>query len=402
MSLKGPPAATLIAQSSSLDTPDIMVVDVDERGPKPSLMEIVMGEEGSARRFVSWWTTAMVVATTVRVACFEPAIFGNYLMKNLGPLERERVGWSFILAVRAYDLALGGWIWTNIDGLARRDGALFGALIAMVSRLSLYSFEHSYFLLSTPTIATLLLTDVVSLGSAFSLLPTLLPHPPTAHPSATGWRRISKDPVLLWNIALATGWATFVSSLASYVVERAGGMEWIKQRVFELTVPSYLSQETLTPLEMLANPTISIPIVRSFLTPLSMPTHLAASFLLTLLSIPLVTILPTLSSHHLALLAFSIIAPSSSLLLWDVFPISFVGAAGAGIFMGLRGAVVTGLVAWVLEELREIEVVVAEGTVVLVDEKEGVVAVAEVEVVDEEAVEQLVIESEGGAKHVRL
>lgn len=134
-----------------------------------------------------------------------------------------------------------------------------------------------------------------------------------------------------------------------------------------------------------------------------MPTHLLASLALTVLAIPLVTILPSLSSSQLALLAFAIIAPSSSLILWDVLPISLLGAVGAGTAMGLRGAVVVGLVAWVLEELREVELVVAEGTVVVVDEKDGeVVAVAEVEVLDEDAVELMVEESENGTKHVRL
>lgn len=94
-----------------------------------------------SRPGAGWWAVA------ARLMGARRRIFGNYLMRNLGPLERERVGWSMILAVRAWDLALGGWVWSRIDGLAKRDGALFGALVALFSRLSLYSFEHSYFLL---------------------------------------------------------------------------------------------------------------------------------------------------------------------------------------------------------------------------------------------------------------
>ena len=105
---------------------------------------------------------------------------------------------------------------------------------------------------STPTILTLLLTDVVSLGSAFALLPKMLPHPPTAHASATGWRRIVQEPTLLHNVALAAGWATFSATFLTYVTERVGGMSWIKAQVRELTVPSYFSHDTLTPVEMLA------------------------------------------------------------------------------------------------------------------------------------------------------
>lgn len=49
-------------------------------------------------------------------------IFGNYLLRNLGPVERERVDWDYILGVRCVDLMLGSLIWKRVDGMTRKDG----------------------------------------------------------------------------------------------------------------------------------------------------------------------------------------------------------------------------------------------------------------------------------------
>lgn len=60
-----PEAISALVQAP-LDAPDILIVDVDERGPRPSLKELVAGEDGSTRRAVTWWAAGMVVATAVR------------------------------------------------------------------------------------------------------------------------------------------------------------------------------------------------------------------------------------------------------------------------------------------------------------------------------------------------
>ncbi|KAI5474146.1 hypothetical protein MNV49_004143, partial [Pseudohyphozyma bogoriensis] len=157
--------------------------------PKSAWKETFLGEEGTTRRAVSFFSVAFVVATAVRMAAFAPGIFGKYLASTLGPVERESVKWSWILAVRALDLVQGIWVWSKVDGVTRKDGVLFGALLAGISRVPLYLFEHNYFLLSTETTATLLVTDVVSLASAFALLPTLLPHSVPARAGPTAWKR---------------------------------------------------------------------------------------------------------------------------------------------------------------------------------------------------------------------
>lgn len=269
----------------------------------------------------------------------------------------------------------------------------------------------------TQTASTLLLMDVVSLGAAFSLLPKFLPHSPTARASPTSWRLIADNPAFLLNIVFAVGLGTTIPAFLTYVLERVGGMEWIKERVFEKTAPSFLSHETLTSSEMLAvrglpssprdfhcviflssltcffpqqNPRIPVPVLRSALAPLSMPTHLIASAALSLLSIPLITILPILSPSSLAAVAFLLLAPSSAAMLWGVLPVSAIGAAGIGAVMGLRAAVGTGIGAWVLEELRladELRRIVLVGV-----EKDELVVIAETE--DGTVVAEITMEEE--------
>lgn len=45
--------------------------------------------------------------------------------------------------------------------------------------------------------------------------------------------------------------------------------------------------------------------------------------------------------------------PTSTLLLYNVFPIHFLGALGTGVILGLRGGVIAFLHSWTLEELSE-------------------------------------------------
>lgn len=49
-------------------------------------------------------------------------VLGNYLLKTLGPVEREEVHWRWIVGVRAWDLLMAGWAWKAVKGEARRDG----------------------------------------------------------------------------------------------------------------------------------------------------------------------------------------------------------------------------------------------------------------------------------------
>lgn len=118
-----------------------------------------------------------------------------------------------------------------------------------------------------------------------------------------------------------------------------------------------------------------------------MPRHLSHSLGIALTAIPLVSILPTLTPLRIALTVFALVAPSSSLLFWDVLPVTALGAAGTGTFLALRAATMAGIVAWVLEELRESRRVQHVDIVVVEEGADGpeVVALveADVEIADE-------------------
>ncbi|ORY66819.1 hypothetical protein BCR35DRAFT_308475 [Leucosporidium creatinivorum] len=138
---------------------------------------------------------------------------------------------------------------------------------------------------------------------------------------------------------------------------------------------------------MMAHPTVAVPALRSFLEPLSMPRHLYHSFGIALTAIPLVSILPALTPLRIALTVFALVGPASSLLFWDVLPVTALGAIGTGTFLALRAATMAGIVAWVLEELRESRRVTHVDIVVVEEDADGVEVVAvleaDVEIADE-------------------
>lgn len=121
--------------------------------------------------------------------------------------------------------------------------------------------------------------------------------------------------------------------------------------------------------------------LRSFLRPLHLERHLGHSFVQALLSIPLVILLPTYSPLRLFDVAFTLVAPASTLILWDVLPMSLPGALGVGAVLGFRAGLITSVIAWVLEELRSVRrverntVVVVQGAAVELVETTGDVEV---------------------------
>lgn len=136
--------------------------------------------------------------------------------------------------------------------------------------------------------------------------------------------------------------------------------------------------------------------MRMFLGPNPMLIHLGHCFATALLSIPLVIILPRLGALQLAILVTAMIAVPSVTLLWDVLPITLKGALGVGTALGLRAGVTTGIVAWILEELRvkRFAFVERERTIA-VDEQGDVVAVIDKEVVVEEEEREVEVTSDG-------
>ena len=137
-----------------------------------------------------------------------------------------------------------------------------------------------------------------------------------------------------------------------------------------------------------------------------MATHLAHSLLVGVPLLVLLTIVPSLSPLALFVAALGAIVPTSTLLLWDVLPISFPAAAAVSTALGLRTAGAALVAAWVLEELRarkwaerfEVLLVQSRGDVV---EEVTLVAEGEIEVepmLEVEAEEGQVARRRGGRK----
>ncbi|KAJ8291354.1 hypothetical protein OF846_005384 [Rhodotorula toruloides] len=322
-----------------------------------SWFETVFGQLGSYRRQVSFHALALVVATVVRSLCFTRPVFGGYLLEELAPVEREGVRWAWIVGTRAAEIALGQWAWRRVRGLVKTDGAFFGVLFALVSRISLYTFEHHYFLLSAQTVFVLLLIDLISFAAAFSLLPYFSPPNPSARPVLSALTRLRQNPELWINVFLGIAIATFGAGVASFVLERVGGHAWVESGTREGKVPSYLLSDQLTTGEILSHPTWTVPTLRTYSHhPSSLPYHLLHSLLLTLPLLPLLSSLPSLSPSRLAALVFTATAIPGTVLLWDVLPVSGVTALGVGVWMGVRNASVAAGLGWVCEELRRVKV----------------------------------------------
>ncbi|GJN94566.1 hypothetical protein Rhopal_007649-T1 [Rhodotorula paludigena] len=375
MAVKAPASAALLAQSQALG-PDLspLVSSVSrqptasiEGSPEPALVatrtptdaalalspfELACGEAHSTRRLVSFCLAALALSTAVRAACFAQPVFGKYLLENLAPVERDSVRWRYLVVNRAWETAAGAWVWHRINGVIRGEGAVFGCILALVARVSLYAFEHSYFLLSTQTVAVLLLIDAVAFASAFSLAPTFLPHPPSARPVLSAFTRLRHDPAQWLNLVVGVALATFVGALGGFVLERCGGRAFVERNVIEATVPSYLLKDELTTSEVLEHPSWTIPSLRTYDFPLSMAHHLLQSSLSALSLVPLLTALPSLAPSRLAPLAALLVGVPAVGVYYDVLPVTLVAALTTGAALAVRAAVQAGVLAWVLEELR--------------------------------------------------
>ncbi|KAM0787292.1 hypothetical protein ACM66B_006525 [Microbotryomycetes sp. NB124-2] len=352
--------------------------------PRPSWFELAVGTENSSRRYISTLVTCFVVSTLTRMALFEPRIAGGFLERELGPVERPGAAWWPVLVARLIDLLVSFAAWNEIDGVAKRDGALFGAVYAAAARSSLYTLEHTYFLLNAKTTSALFAIDVATFAVTLSLLPRLLPHSITARPTLSVSERLRQSPELVLNIVIAFGLGTCLSATLGFVGERLGGQQLVKLQTFDLEVPAVYAADTMTTSQMMQHPTIRVPSLRSDLAPHSMVTHLAHSAGISATLTPFVVILSRLTPLGATLATVLAVGPSSLLLFYDVLPIRLFGAIAVASFLAVRAGVVAGVIAWVLEELREPRRVVQEIDVVVVDEDTGdVVAAAEIDVVEE-------------------
>ncbi|GAA6052544.1 hypothetical protein JCM3770_003235 [Rhodotorula araucariae] len=352
--------------------------------PTRSWKELVAGQDYSRRRLASFFVAALALSTLVRSACFSQWAFGPYLLENLAPVERDTVRWKYIVVNRAWEIALGAWIWRKLSGLVRGEGALFGVLLALVARLSLYAFEHSYFLLSTQTVAVLLLIDAISFASAFSLAPALLPHPPSARPVLTALTRLRTDHALWVNVLFGLGLAMFGGAAGSYILERAGGREFVKRNVIEATVPSYLLKDQLSTSEILSHPSWTIPTLRTYDFPLSMAHHLVQSLLTSLSLLPLLLSLPSLSPTALAALAAAAVGVPAVGVYYDVLPVTLPAALATGSALALRAAWAALAQSWAMDELRRVKTTRTVKVVLIEPESGEVIATSEA-VVEEDA-----------------
>ncbi|BGP44150.1 hypothetical protein JCM10449v2_008214 [Rhodotorula kratochvilovae] len=355
-----------------------------DRTPAPSWKELLTGQDHSRRRLASFFLAALALSTLVRSACFSQWAFGPYLLENLAPVERDTVRWKYIVANRAWEIALGAWVWRRLSGVVRGEGALFGVLLALVARLSLYVFEHSYFLLSTQTVAVLLLIDAISFASAFSLAPSLLPHAPSARPVLTALTRLRTDHALWVNVLLGVGLATFGGAAGSYVLERAGGRAFVERNTIEATVPSYLLKDQLSTSEILSHPSWTIPTLRTYDFPPSMASHLLHSLLTSLSLLPLLLSLPSLSPLSLAALAAAAVGIPAVGVFYDVLPVSLPAALGTGAALAARAAWAAAAQAWAMDELRRVKVT-RKVKVVLVEPESGEVIATSEALVEEDA-----------------
>ncbi|GAA5992627.1 hypothetical protein JCM10908_002696 [Rhodotorula pacifica] len=381
MTTKAPASAALLAQavgdvapflgagSSALATPtrelstdpltaaptteEVVQLDL---GPL-SWTELLAGPLGSTRRFLTFHSLALVLSTLIRSALFSTEIgFGSYLLENLAPVEREGVRWVYIVAMRAAELAAGALVWKRVRGAVKHDGALFGTLLALVSRIPLYTFEHSYFLLSTQTVSILLLIDVLTFSGAFSLLPRLLPHPPAPRPVLSTLSRLSADPAQYLNLLFSLGLSVCLCALGSFVLERAGGRTYIERNVFEATVPSYLMRDHLTTKEVLEHPSWTIPALRTYdaSNHLSMSAHLSHALISSLPLVPFSLSIPSAlaSPQKMVLITFLLVAVPSALTLWDVLPLTTPAAFLTGLALAARQSFSAYVISWTLESLR--------------------------------------------------
>ncbi|KAK4053282.1 hypothetical protein OIO90_003894 [Microbotryomycetes sp. JL221] len=375
-------ASSIIADVVLPDDNGKLQHKLDSRSSSSSTLELLCGLQGTRRRYVTTFVICFIVGTATRMALFDHRLAGTFLAANLGPVERPSVSWWPILVTRAIDIVVGLTVWQEASGIVARDGALFGALYAAASRSSLYTMEHSYFLLDKRTSFAIFAIDIVTYVVAFSLLPRLLPHAISSRPTLSTFDRIRQQPELVMNAVIAFGLGTCLSALMGFVVERIGGQALVKHEAFDLTVPAVYAADTMTTSQMMAHPTIRVPALRSDLTPVSMVHHLVHSAGITTTLTCFCVMLSKLTPLGAGLATLVAVGPCSALLFYDVLPISVLGAVAVAAFLAVRAGLVTFIISWVLEELRA-PTKVQEVDIVVVDEATGeIVAAAEVDIVE--------------------
>lgn len=289
---------------------------------------------------------------------FLPFLGVNY-PKNLAPIERNDISWSYIAATRLFDLAMFITLWRRETGGHRRhvDAPILGGLLSSIERLPLYLLLSHFFLLSYKTLFQVLITDIFSSSAAMYVISRMEPKRPSFFPVPTS--RISsisdlfKDRTKLETISYGIGLSTLLNALYSYVSEHAFLGSFIRENVLENEIPAYLSSFKPALSEILQHPTYTIPILRSHLEPLTMPEHILHSLPLSILIAILSLIyLPQKSPLNLASLIAIYVLPSNSLSVYNLLPINGKAAISIGLENSLKSFISAFIIAWITEDWR--------------------------------------------------
>jgi hypothetical protein len=250
------------------------------------------------------------------------------------------------------------YIWRREAGghRARVDAPLLGILLSLTSRVPLYLLLGHHFLLSTKTLAQILLTDTFAGAAAMFVISKMEPKRPSFYPGPAGHSSLfgllrdkSKAEMLFY----ALGLSTLLTALYSYIAERQFMQALIRSNVLEHSIPAYLSSLKPAFAEAIAHPTIAVPVLRSSATPMSMPAHLLHSLALPIcLAILGIVYLPQKSPEGLAGLAFLLTAPSNALAVFNLLPVTRKASAAIGLDHGFKAALAAYLVSWATEEWR--------------------------------------------------
>ncbi|KAL7008752.1 hypothetical protein EMMF5_001498 [Cystobasidiomycetes sp. EMM_F5] len=303
--------------------------------------------------------SAFFVATILRNLCFNPRlpIFGPDLARELAPIERDDVSYLYIVAIRLWDLTLAVYVWSReTNGHKRRaDAPFLGVLLCLLARVPLYLLLSHHFLLSHKTLGQVLVTDIFASSAALWNISKIEPKAPAFFKSPSSESPIQSATRSRVEMAFyAIGISTFINALFGYISERMYLQSMIRNNVLDVQMPAYLSAAAPSFAEALKHPSIAVPILRSAVTPQSMPTHILSALPLSLISLVLgLLYLPKKSPASLAGLAFLLTAPTNALSTFNLLPIKPLASAVIGLENGTKAAIAAFVVAWATEEWRK-------------------------------------------------
>jgi hypothetical protein len=277
--------------------------------------------------------------------------------QDLAPIERDDISWSYIAATRLFDLTMFITIWHRETGGHKRhvDAPLLGGLLATIERLPLYLLLSHFFLLSYKTLFQVLITDIFAASSAMYVISRLEPKRPSFFPAPYDNKLdvFATDRTKLETISYGIGLSTFINALYSYISERTFLGDFIRNNVQENEIPAYLSAHKPALAEALAHPTYIIPILRSSISPLSMPEHIShalpLSILVTILSL---IYLPQKSPLNIAALVGMFVLPSNALHVYNLLPINGTAAIAIALENALRASTAAYIIAWITDDWR--------------------------------------------------